>query len=149
MSTMTTMITVRDILDRKGRGVWAIGPGSSVYRALEMMSDCHIGALLVMDGNRLVGIVTERDYARKVALAGRSSRDTRVEDIMTPKPVCVSPMNRIEECMSLMTELGVRHLPVVDGERLDGIISIGDVVKATISHQEFIIERLEHFIAGR
>ena len=147
--TTNTMIRVRDMLDRKGRGVWAISPDTSVYRALEMMSDCHIGALLVMDGNRLVGIVTERDYARKVALAGRSSRETRVEDIMTPKPVCVAPMHRIDECMALMTELGVRHLPVLDGDRLEGIISIGDVVKATISHQEFIIEQLEHFIAGR
>jgi CBS domain-containing protein len=146
---MTTMTTVRDILDRKGRQVWSIDPESSVYRALEIMSDRRVGALLVMDDDRLVGIVSERDYARKIALKGKSSRGTRVRDIMTRKPFCVKPMNRIEECMALMTEKSVRHLPVVEGDRLEGVVSIGDVVKATISHQEFIIEQLEHFIAGR
>jgi len=146
---MTTMTTVRDILGRKGRNVWTIDPDSSVYQALEMMSDRHIGALVVTEGGRMVGIVSERDYARKIALNGKSSRDTPVRDIMTRRVFCVAPMNRIEECMALMTEKSVRHLPVLDGERLDGIVSIGDVVKATISHQEFIIEQLEHFIAGR
>ena len=146
---MTTMTTVRDILDRKGRHVWAIDPDSSVYRALELMSERHIGALMVTSGIRLVGIVSERDYARKIALMGKSSRETKVRDIMTTHLFCVAPMYRIEECMALMTEKSVRHLPVLDGERLEGVISIGDVVKATISHQEFIIEQLEHFIAGR
>jgi CBS domain-containing protein len=146
---MTTMTTVRDILDGKGRLIWSIDPDSSVYRALEVMSERRVGALLVMERDHLVGIVSERDYARKIALKGKSSRDTRVRDIMTRNPYCVTPMNRIEECMALMTEKSVRHLPVVDGDRLEGLISIGDVVKATISHQEFIIEQLEHFIAGR
>lgn len=146
---MTTMTTVKDILDRKGRSVFTIHPDESVYRALEMMSDRRVGALVVTDEDRLVGVVSERDYARKIALKGKSSRDTRVADIMTKNVFCITPRARIEDCMALMTEKSVRHLPVVDGDRLDGMISIGDVVKATISHQEFIIEQLEHFIAGR
>jgi CBS domain-containing protein len=143
------MITVRDVLDRKGRQVWAVSPDSSVYRALELMSEKRVGALMVLDRNRLVGVVSERDYARKIALAGKSSKETAVRDIMTSKVFYVGPTQRIEECMALMTDKSVRHLPVMDGERLDGVISIGDVVKATISQQEFIIEQLEHFIAGR
>jgi CBS domain-containing protein len=146
---MTTMITVKDILDRKGRTVWSIHPDESVYSALEIMSDRHIGALVVCEDDRLVGVVSERDYARKIALLGRSSRDTRVREIMTTHVYCITSWARIEDCMALMTEKSVRHLPVMEGERLDGMISIGDVVKATISHQEFIIEQLEHFIAGR
>jgi CBS domain-containing protein len=146
---MTTMTTVRDILDQKGRTVWSIEPDASVYRALEVMSDRRVGALMVTEGDRLVGVVSERDYARKIALKGKSSRETTVADIMTRSVFCVTPRARIEECMALMTDKSVRHLPVMDGERLDGVISIGDVVKATIVHQEFIIEQLEHFIAGR
>jgi len=143
------MITVRDILDRKGRHVWSVTPETSVFRALEIMSDKHVGALMVMDRDRLVGLISERDYARKVVLSGKASRDTPVKDIMTARVLYVTPSQRMEECMALMTDKGVRHLPVLDGERLDGVVSIGDVVKATISHQEFIIEQLEHFITGR
>ncbi|HKW14161.1 MAG TPA: CBS domain-containing protein [Candidatus Krumholzibacteria bacterium] len=146
---MTTMTTVRDILDRKGRQVFSVTPGDSVYHALELMSDQHIGALMVVEDNQLVGVVSERDYARKIALKGRASRDTRVSDIMTKSVFCIRPGARIEDCMALMTEKSVRHLPVMDDDRLDGVISIGDVVKATITHQEFIIEQLEHFISGR
>lgn len=146
---MTTMITVRDILDRKGRTVWSIHPDESVYRALEVMSDRHIGALVVCEDDQMVGVVSERDYARKIALLGRSSRDTSVREIMTKNVYCITSWARIEDCMSLMTAKSVRHLPVMEGDRLDGMISIGDVVKATISHQEFIIEQLEHFISGR
>jgi CBS domain-containing protein len=146
---MTTMTTVKDILDRKGREVWSIHPDESVYRALEVMSDRNVGALMVTDKDKLIGVMSERDYARKIALAGRASRDTTVRDIMTSDVFCISPRTRIEDCMALMTEKKLRHLPVVDGERLDGIISIGDVVKATISDQEFVIEQLEHFISGR
>ena len=146
---MTTMITVKDILDRKGRTVWSIHPDESVYRALEIMSDRHIGALVVCEDDRLVGVVSERDYARKIALLGRSSRDTSVRSIMTKHVYCITSWARIEDCMALMTEKQVRHLPVMEGERLDGMISIGDVVKSTIAHQEFIIDQLEHFIAGR
>lgn len=145
---MTTMTTVRDILDRKGRQVFHVHPGDSVYHALEIMSDHHVGALMVMEDDHLVGVVSERDYARKIALKGRSSRDTTVNDIMTKSVYCIRPGARIEDCMALMTDKSVRHLPVVDDDRLDGVISIGDVVKATITHQEFIIDQLEHFIAG-
>ena len=146
---MTTMTTVKDILDRKGRSVWSISPDESVYRALEVMSDRHIGALVVTEDERLVGVVSERDYARKIALKGKSSRDTTVRDIMTKHVFCIAPGARIEDCMALMTEKSVRHLPVIDGEQLEGIVSIGDVVKAKIDHQEFIIDQLEHFISGR
>jgi CBS domain-containing protein len=146
---MTTMTTVRDILDRKGRQVFSVHPGDSVYNALEIMSDRRVGALMVIEDNQLVGVVSERDYARKIALQGRASRDTRVSDIMTKNVYCIRPGARIEDCMALMTEKSVRHLPVMDDDRLDGVISIGDVVKATITHQEFIIEQLEHFISGR
>ena len=144
------MTTVRDVLDRKGRDVFAVGPEASVYRALELMSEKHVGALMVLDGDRrLIGVVSERDYARKIALQGRSSKETPVSDIMTTRLFSVTPSQAIEECMALMTERGVRHLPVLDGERLEGVISIGDVVKSKLSHQEFIIGQLEHFIAGR
>jgi len=121
-----------------------------VYRALELMSEKHVGALMVLDGERhLIGVVSERDYARKIALEGKSSKDTPVRDIMTTKLFCVTPKEDIEQCMALMTDKSVRHLPVLDGERLDGVISIGDVVKSMLSQQEFIIEQLEHFIHGR
>jgi len=135
------MTTVRDVLDHKGRNVFAVGPEAPVYRALELM---------VLDEDRhLIGVVSERDYARKIALLGKSSRETPVRDIMTTKVFCVGPNQNIDECMALMTNKSVRHLPVLDGDRLDGVISIGDVVKSKLSQQEFIIEQLEHFIAGR
>jgi CBS domain-containing protein len=144
------MTTVRDVLDRKGRNVFAVGPDAPVYRALELMSEKHVGALMVLDENRhLIGVVSERDYARKIALLGKSSKETPVSDIMTTKLFCVTPKENIEQCMALMTDKSVRHLPVLDGERLDGVISIGDVVKSMLSQQEFIIEQLEHFIHGR
>jgi CBS domain-containing protein len=114
------------------------------------MSEKHVGALMVLDGDRrLIGVVSERDYARKIALQGRSSKETPVSDIMTTRLFSVTPSQAIDDCMSIMTERGVRHLPVLDGERLDGVISIGDVVKSKMSQQEFIIEQLEHFIVGR
>lgn len=144
------MTTVRDVLDQKGRNIFAVGPEAPVYRALELMSEKHVGALMVLDDSRnLIGVVSERDYARKVALEGRSSRETAVRDIMTTKLFCVTPTQNIDDCMALMTDKSVRHLPVLDGERLDGVISIGDVVKSMLSRQEFIIHQLEHFIAGR
>jgi len=144
------MTTVRDVLDHKGRNVFAVGPEAPVYRALELMSEKHVGALMVLDEDRhLIGVVSERDYARKIALLGKSSRETPVRDIMTTKVFCVGPNQNIDECMALMTNKSVRHLPVLDGDRLDGVISIGDVVKSKLSQQEFIIEQLEHFIAGR
>jgi CBS domain-containing protein len=143
------MITVRDVLDRKGREVWSVSPRDTVFSALELMSTRHVGALMVLERGKLVGVVSERDYARKVALAGKNSRETAVRDIMTSRLHTVTPAHLIEECMAMMTNHSVRHLPVLDGDRLDGVISIGDVVKAVMSHQEFIITQLEHFIAGR
>jgi len=143
------MITVRDVLDRKGRGVWSVSPDDTVFEALQAMSQRRVGALMVTENGKLVGVISERDYARKVVLAGKNSRETAVGDIMTSKVYYVSPDHHIEECMALMTNKSVRHLPVMDGDRLEGVVSIGDVVKAVISHQEFIIEQLEHFIAGR
>lgn len=142
------MVTVSQCLKSKGQAVWTTRPDISVYEALEMMAEKDIGALLVMDGDRLVGIFSERDYARKVILQGKSSRDTWVSEIMTPKVVYVRPQHTIEECMALMTEKRIRHLPVLDGEHLVGVISIGDVVKAIISEQKFVIEQLEHYITG-
>ncbi len=142
------MVTVRQCLQSKGGEIWSIRPDISVYEALEMMAEKDIGALLVLDGENLVGIFSERDYARKVILQGKSSRDTWVSEIMTSRVVFVRPEQTIEECMALMTEKHIRHLPVLDGERLVGVISIGDVVKAIITEQQFVIEQLEHYITG-
>jgi len=142
------MMTVRDILDGKGRQVWSVAPHESVYKALETMSEKRVGALMVVDKGKLVGVVSERDYARKVVLMGKVSRDTPVADIMTSRVLTVTTSQTVEDCMAVMTHHSVRHLPVLDGEKLSGVVSIGDVVKAKISHQEFIIEQLEHFITG-
>jgi CBS domain-containing protein len=142
------MVTVSQCLQSKGGEIWSTRPDVSVYQALEMMAERDIGALLVLDGEKLVGIFSERDYARKVILQGKSSRDTWVSEIMTSRVVFVRPEHTIEECMALMTDKHIRHLPVLDGERLVGVISIGDVVKAIISEQKFVIEQLEHYITG-
>jgi CBS domain-containing protein len=142
------MVTVKDILDAKGRDVCTIAPDRSVYDALRLMAERQIGALLVMDGEKLVGIVTERDYARKVALEGRSSHDTPVRELMTRRVLCVRPEQTVEECMALMTDKRSRHLPVVDHKHVIGIVSIGDLVKAIIGEQKFVIEQLQHYISG-
>jgi CBS domain-containing protein len=142
------MVTVSQCLQRKGRTVWTVGPDDSVYEALQLMADKDIGALLVLKEEKLVGIFSERDYARKVILKGRTSKETPVRDIMTTQVVYVQPGYLIEECMALMTERHVRHLPVLQDERLVGVISIGDVVKEIISEQQFVIEQLEHYITG-
>ncbi len=128
--------------------VHAIGPNDTVYDAVKKMAEHGIGALLVMEGEQIVGIVTERDYARKIALAGRSSRQTPVSVIMTTQVLCVGPLQTTEECMAIMTENRVRHLPVMENGKLIGLVSIGDLVKDIISEQQFIIEQLEHYIAG-
>jgi CBS domain-containing protein len=128
--------------------VYTIRPDETVYEAVKKMADKGIGALLVTDGDRITGIVTERDYARKTVLAGRSSKETPVAVIMTRDVLCVSPQQTNEECMALMTENRVRHLPVLDRGKLIGLVSIGDLVKDIISEQQFIIEQLEHYIAG-
>jgi len=142
------MKRVRDILAVKGTDVWSIEPEASVYDAMKLMADKELGALMVIDGANLVGIISERDYARKVILHGRSSRSTQVREIMTARVVYTQPEQNIEECMALMTEKRVRHLPVIDGGRLIGVISIGDLVKSIIAEQKFIIEQLERYISG-
>lgn len=138
--------TVRQILDEKGYEIWSVSPDDSVFDALKKMADKNIGALLVLDGDELAGIISERDYARKVILKGKSSMDTPVRDIMTPRVLYIRTNQSIEECMALMTDKRIRHLPVFDQDNLVGVISIGDVVKAFISHQEFVIEQLENYI---
>ena len=144
------MTAVADILKAKGDAiVHTIGPNDSVFDALQRMADKGIGALLVMEGERIVGIVTERDYARKIALKGRTSALTQVRDVMTTSVMFVKPSQTSEECMALMTDNRLRHLPVVKDDRLVGLISIGDLVKDIISEQKFVIEQLEHYISGQ
>ncbi|MET0831097.1 MAG: CBS domain-containing protein [Acidimicrobiia bacterium] len=140
--------TVAQILAVKGRDVWSIPADTTVYKALQVMAEHGVGALLVMEGERLVGIVSERDYARKVILLDRVSRRTAVSEIMTGDPQTVTPSNSVTECMTLMTELRVRHLPVIEDDRVAGLVSIGDVVKHVISEQESLIAQLEQYITG-
>ena len=144
------MKTAADLLKSKPhQTVFTIAPTSSVFEAVQLMADKNIGALLVMEGMQVVGIISERDYARKITLMSRSSRDTLVRDIMTPEVMYVRPENTTEECMALMTENRLRHLPVMDGGKLLGLVSIGDLVKDIISEQKFIIDQLEHYISGQ
>lgn len=140
--------TVKQILQQKGQDIWFIRPEATVFEALQLMADKGIGALLVLEDEKLVGIFSERDYARKVFLKGKSSKNTPVSNIMTEKVFVVHPNITTKECMFLMTEKRVRHLPVLDGDQLVGLISIGDVVKAIISEQELVIEQLETYITG-
>jgi CBS domain-containing protein len=142
------MITVRDILQRKGNQIWSVAPDSTVYDALMLMAEQNVGALLVLDGEKIVGIFSERDYARKIILKGKASKETSVDEIMTSEVTTVHPGQSVEECMALMTHKRIRHLPVLEGEKLAGLISIGDVVKAIISDREFIIKQLESYITG-
>ena len=142
------MKTVRDILEVKGRTVWSVDPGSSVFDALGLMAEKEIGALVVLDGARVVGIISERDYARKVILHGRASPTTLVKEIMTAHVAYTHLDHSIEECMAIITEKRIRHLPVLQDGRLIGIISIGDLVKAIIADQKFIIEQLERYISS-
>ena len=142
------MKKVRDILEVKGRDVWSIGPEVSVFDALKLMAEKDVGALVVLDGGNLVGIISERDYARKIALLGRASPTTQVKEIMTTDVVCVDPEQNVDQCMALVTEKRVRHLPVLENGKLIGLISIGDLVKSIITEQQFIIEQLERYITG-
>lgn len=142
------MKRVKDILEVKGREIWSIEPGASVYDAMKLMAEKEIGSLLVMEGGKLVGLISERDYARKVILKGRSSRTTQVREIMTAHVLYAQLEQNIEECMALMTDKRVRHLPVVDEGQLIGVISIGDLVKSIITEQRFVIEQLERYIKG-
>ena len=142
------MKTVRDILNAKGHDVWCIGLENTVFDALRRMAEKSVGALVVMDGARIAGIISERDYARKIVLLGRTSPNTRVKEIMTGHVAYTDPGQPIEECMAVMTEKRIRHLPVMEDGQLVGIISIGDLVKSIIADQKFIIEQLERYITS-
>lgn len=140
------MITVRHLLQGKGGAIFSLGPDDPVLEAVRLMADHHVGALLVMRGEELVGIVSERDYARKVVLCGRSSSDTPVRQIMSSPVVTVTPEYSVQDCMRLVTERRIRHLPVLEGPRVTGVISIGDLIKAVIEDQARTIEQLESYI---
>jgi CBS domain-containing protein len=142
------MKPVRELLRIKGQETWSVTPDTPVYDALKLMAEKNVGALLVLEGDKLAGILSERDYARKVILKGKASKHTPVGEIMSEQVVCVTPEQSVAECMALMTDKRFRHLPVVEDGKLVGVISIGDVVKAIISEQKFVIEQLEHYIAG-
>ena len=142
------MLTVRELLAKKGSEVWSVSPDATVYDALQLMAARNVGAVLVLNDGELAGILSERDYARQVVLKGKASRDTPVRDIMTTSVVSVSPDRTIDDCMALMTERRIRHLPVLKSDVLLGVLSIGDVVKAVISEKEFHIEQLESYIAS-
>ena len=131
---------VRRILEKKGNVIYFVSPNDTVFRALEMMSEKSVSALLVKDGDELVGIISEKDYARKVALLGRSSKEELVKEIMTTEVIYVNPDQTLEECMALMSDKHIRHLPVFEDDKLIGIISIGDVVKAIIEEKQFVIQ---------
>ena len=142
------MTTVKHVLDKKGNDVHFIHPDASVFDALKLMAENDIGSLVVLEDDKLVGIITERHYAREVVLKGKTSPGTLVRDIMSTKVVCVRPDQSVEECMAIMTARAVRHLPVLEHGRLVGIVSIGDMVKSVIGDQKFVIEQLEHYIHG-
>lgn len=142
------MKTVQQLLDAKGGRIFSIAPDSPVYDALVIMADKHIGALVVLEGERLAGIFSERDYAREVVLKGRSSRTTPVRDIMSTNVITVSPAENVEECMNLMSGKRIRHLPVIENNKVIGLLSIGDLVKETIEYQKFLIKQMESYIQG-
>ena len=140
------MFSVQQLLDQKPKGIFSVAPDDPVLTAIKKMADYHVGALLVMSADKLVGIVSERDYARKVVLMGRSSTETRVEAIMTSKLITVTPKQDAHDCMRLMTDKRIRHLPVLSGDRVVGVLSIGDLVRAVIEEQERTIADLETYI---
>jgi CBS domain-containing protein len=145
---MKTNIPISALLHHKGSTVWHISPEATVFDAIKLMAEKNIGALAVMSGHKLAGIFTERDYARKIALHGKSSKGTRVREILSAKVITVTPDDSIEDCMRLMTENRVRHLPVLRGEEIAGIVSIGDLVNWIISTQDATIAQMEQYIAG-
>ena len=146
MSELAT--TIRDVLRNKSRDVWSTRPDATVYQAIELMAEKQIGALPVMENGELTGIISERDYARKIILKGRSSKETAVSEIMTSPVISVSPQHTVGECMRIVTENRVRHLPVLEGGRMIGMISIGDLVNWIITEQQETIRHLEAYIAG-
>ena len=139
---------VNQLLKGKGQDIWSVTPDTPVFEALELMAEKNCGAVLVLKEDKLVGILSERDYARKVILKGKSSKDTPVKSIMSSHVVCIRTDQTVDDCMALMTDKRIRHLPVLEKEKLVGVISIGDVVKAVISEQEFLIHQLENYISG-
>ncbi len=145
---MTHAGQIRDILNHKGNSVWTIAPDATVFEAIQMMADKNIGALLVIEGEKLIGIISERDYTRKVILKGRASKETLVRDILSGKIIFVTPEHTVEECMRLMTEHRIRHLPVLDSARIAGVVSIGDLVNWIISAQNSAIHQLQTYITG-
>lgn len=140
--------TIHEILHAKGNNAWTIRPDATVFEAITLMAEKNVGALLVTEAGRLVGIISERDYTRKVAIKGKTSKETRVRDILSARPVHATPASSVEECMRLMTEHRVRHLPILDGERIAGVVSIGDLVNWIISAQSSTIRQLETYIGG-
>ena len=143
------MTTVERLLQHKGHTVWSIPPDASVFEAVQLMADKRVGALMVVDQNELIGVISERDYAREIVLKDRASRSTPVSAIMTQRVLYVRPQQTLEECMALMTEKHLRHLPVLDNGRLVGVISMRDVVKDLIAEKEFLIEQMENYITDR
>ena len=143
------MTTVQRLLQSKGNAVWSIGPDASVFEAVQLMAEKRVGALMVVDRNELVGVISERDYAREIVLKDRVSRDTPVRAIMTHRVLYVRPQQTLEECMALMTDKNLRHLPVLESGRLVGVISMRDVIKDLIAEKEFLIEQLENYITDR
>jgi len=142
------MESIRQLLEVKGHEVWTVRPDDHVFEAIRVMAEKGVGALLVCDGKRLAGIVSERDYARKVILVGKSSKSTQVKDFMTTDPVTVTPGESVDDCLSIMTTRHFRHLPVVDGDEVVGVLSLGDLVRSIIDDQKHLINSLEQYIAG-
>jgi CBS domain-containing protein len=142
------MSTVRNLLEKKGNIVYSVSPDNTVYDALEELEEKNLGGLVVVENGKLIGVFTERDYARKVILKGRSSKETLVKDIMSNRPIFVNPDNTIDECMQLMDNKLIRHLPVMENEKLIGVISIGDIIRHIMSEKDFIIKNLEHYIVS-
>jgi CBS domain-containing protein len=142
------MKTVREILQNKGNQIWTVSPDTTVYNALQLMAEKNVGALIVTEGEKVAGIMSERDYARKVAILGKFTRETLVKEIMSSTIYYVNPSFQMDECMALMINKRIRHLPVIENEKLAGLISIGDVVKAIIDEKEFVIDQLVHYISG-
>jgi CBS domain-containing protein len=140
--------TINEILHHKGATVWTIGPDATVFEAIQLMASKNVGALLVTDRDKLVGIVSERDYTRKVALRGKTSRELKVREILSEQMIHVTPGHSVAECLRLMTDHRVRHLPVLDGEKIAGVVSIGDLVNWVISTQSTTIRQLETYITG-
>lgn len=140
------MKTVRHLLHKKDNAIWSIPPDSTVYDAIKLMAEKQVGALMVLEDEQLIGIFTERDYLHKIALAGRASRETCVREVMSPRVLFVTPDQSVDECMALMSEKQIRHLPVVDDKRLLGVVSMRDVVAEAIADREFLINQLEHYV---